>query len=85
MKSTFIGEIFCGRFQGKTSTLHFDINKLDYIKDAVYHLQTTGVFSSFNTCFPVFNVLRNLESIQPPKQEVQVVLHATPSLHALGC
>lgn len=83
MKSTFIGEILSGRFQGKTSTLHFDINKLDYIKDAVYHLQTTGFFF-FNTCFPVFNVLGNLESIQPPKQEVQVVLHVTPSLHALG-
>lgn len=46
LKLTFIGEIFLEDFRkkGKTSTLHLDINKLDYIEDAVNHLQNTGVW-----------------------------------------
>lgn len=63
MKSTFIGEIFLEDFWGR-QVLYILTNKLDYIEDAVYHLQTTGFLLHL---FPTFNVLRgNLESIQPP-------------------
>ena len=55
MKSTFIGEESFGKeFPGKTRTLHFDINKLGYIQDAVYHIQTTGVP---HPCLPTGTVL----------------------------
>ena len=72
-----------GRFQGKTSTLHFDINKLDYIEDAVYHLQTTGCL--LHLC-STFNVVRgkHLESTQPPKPEV-FLFPVAPSSHTLSC
>lgn len=42
MKSTFIGEIFLLDFKGRQVLYILTETKLDYIEDAVYHLQTTG-------------------------------------------
>lgn len=44
MKSTFIGEIFLLDFKGRQVLYILTETKLDYIEDAVYHLQTTGFF-----------------------------------------
>lgn len=48
MKSTFIREIFLLDFKGRQVLYILTKTKLDYIEDAVYHLQTTGFLY---TCF----------------------------------
>lgn len=86
LKSTFIGEIFLEDFQkkGKTSTLHLDINKLEYIEDAVNHLQNTGVGAEGYVFVKVFFFSFFLRHLFSTCNVLGVILRINPAKEAGG-